>query len=225
MPPSAQPAPADQGRTSGRKGMSTPAMAKTKTNPLEHRSVAALFRRGERRGCVELSQVHDVAERLDLDDDEMSDLCDEIVRRGITLSDDCSRSGSEDAVRYASRDLAAATGDALRLLLDEIGRYPLLNADQEVELAKRIEQGDDEAKSTMINANLRLVVHIAKRYQNQGLTLLDLIQEGIFGLIRAVEKFDWRKGFKFSTYATWWIRQSLQRALQQQAREIHLPVQ
>ena len=199
-------------------------MAKTQTNPLEHPSVVSLLRRGARRGCVELSQVQSVADRIDLDDDEVGDICDEIARRGITLSDDCSREGSQDAVRYENRDLAVATGDALRLFLDEIGRYPLLSAEEEVELAKRIEQGDHEAKVTMINANLRLVVHIAKRYQNQGLTLLDLIQEGIFGLIRAVEKFDWRKGFKFSTYATWWIRQSLQRALQKQAREIHLPV-
>jgi RNA polymerase primary sigma factor len=199
-------------------------MAKTKTNPMEHPSVVSLLRRGERRGCVELSQVQSVADRMDFDDDEVSDLCDEIVRRGIKLSDDCSRQGSHDAVRYENRDLAVATGDALRLFLDEIGRYPLLTAEEEIELAKRIEHGDEDAKATMTNANLRLVVHIAKRYQNQGLTLLDLIQEGIFGLIRAVEKFDWRKGFKFSTYATWWIRQSLQRALQKQAREIHLPV-
>src|SRR5688500_7070449 len=198
-------------------------MAKTKTHPLEHPSVTSLLRRGERRGCVELSQVQSVADRMDLDDDEVGDLCDEIVRRGIELSDDCSRQGSQDAVRYENRDLAVATGDALRLFLDEIGRYPLLTAAEEIELAKRIEQGDDEAKATMVNANLRLVVHIAKRYQNQGLTLLDLIQEGIFGLIRAVEKFDWRKGFKFSTYATWWIRQSLQRGLQKQAMAVQLP--
>ncbi|HEX2039877.1 MAG TPA: sigma-70 family RNA polymerase sigma factor [Acidimicrobiales bacterium] len=200
------------------------ANTKTKSNPLDDPAVVALLRRGERRGCVELSQVQGLAERVGLDDDELGDVCDEMVRRGISLSDDCSRQGAQDTVRYESRDLAVATGDALRLFLDEIGRYPLLSSDEEIELAKRIEKGDQEAKETMINANLRLVVHIAKRYQNQGLTLLDLIQEGIFGLIRAVEKFDWRKGFKFSTYATWWIRQSLQRALQKQAREIHLPV-
>jgi RNA polymerase primary sigma factor len=196
----------------------------TKVPPLERPSVVAFLRRAERLGCVELSHVHDVAERAGLSDDELADVCEEIVRRGITLSDDCSREGAVDPVRYENRDLAVATGDALRLFLDEIGRYPLLTAEEEVELAQRVEKGDDEAKEQMVNANLRLVVHIAKRYQNQGLTLLDLIQEGIFGLIRAVEKFDWRKGFKFSTYATWWIRQSLQRALQKQAREIHLPV-
>ncbi|MDQ3756726.1 MAG: sigma-70 family RNA polymerase sigma factor [Actinomycetota bacterium] len=199
-------------------------MTKTKANPLDHPRVAALLRRGERRGCIELSQVQALADRAQLDDDALSDVCDEIVRRGISLTDDCSRQEAGEPVRYTSRDLAVITGDTLRLFLDEIGRFPLLDADEEVELAKRIEKGDDEAKAAMINANLRLVVHIAKRYQNQGLTLLDLIQEGIFGLIRAVEKFDWRKGFKFSTYATWWIRQSLQRALQKQAREIHLPV-
>ena len=118
---------------------------------------------------------------------------------------------------------AEASEDTLALFLDEIGRYPLLTAGQEVELAQRIEAGDEAARERMINANLRLVVHIAKRYQGQGLGLSDLVQEGMFGLMRAVEKFDWRRGFKFSTYATWWIRQSLQRALQKQAREIRLP--
>jgi RNA polymerase primary sigma factor len=125
-----------------------------------------------------------------------------------------------DRVPSASAD---ASEDTLALFLDEIGRYPLLTAGQEVELAQRIEAGDAAARERMINANLRLVVHIAKRYQGQGLGLPDLVQEGMFGLMRAVEKFDWRRGFKFSTYATWWIRQSLQRTLQKQAREIRLP--
>jgi len=125
-----------------------------------------------------------------------------------------------DRVPSASADTSE---DSLALFLDEIGRYPLLTAGQEVELAQRIEAGDAAAREHMINANLRLVVHIAKRYQGQGLGLPDLVQEGMFGLMRAVEKFDWRRGFKFSTYATWWIRQSLQRALQKQAREIRLP--
>jgi RNA polymerase primary sigma factor len=121
-------------------------------------------------------------------------------------------------------DLAHATTDALQLFLNEVGRYPLLTAKEEVELAKRIERGDREAKDRMINSNLRLVVSIAKKYQGHGLSLLDLIQEGIIGLIRAVEKFDWRRGYKFSTYATWWIRQAVQRGVANKAREIRIPV-
>jgi RNA polymerase primary sigma factor len=116
------------------------------------------------------------------------------------------------------------TTDALQLFLREAGRHPLLNAAQEVELAKRIERGDPDAKQTMIQSNLRLVVSIAKNYRNQGLPFLDLIQEGTLGLIRAVEKFDWRRGYKFSTYATWWIRQAVARALADKARTIRMPV-
>jgi len=116
------------------------------------------------------------------------------------------------------------TTDSLQLFLNEAGRYPLLTAAQEVELAKRIELGDDAAKDKMINSNLRLVVSIAKKYQGHGLSLLDLIQEGIIGLIRAVEKFDWRRGYKFSTYATWWIRQAVQRGVANKSRTIRIPV-
>src|SRR5213595_1657416 len=116
------------------------------------------------------------------------------------------------------------TTDALQLFLRDAGRHPLLTAAQEVELAKRIERGDDQAKQTMIQSNLRLVVSIAKNYRNQGLPFLDLIQEGTLGLIRAVEKFDWRRGYKFSTYATWWIRQAVARALADKARTIRMPV-
>jgi RNA polymerase primary sigma factor len=121
-------------------------------------------------------------------------------------------------------DVAGATTDALQLWLNEIRRYPLLTASQEVALAKRVEAGDAEAKERMIRSNLRLVVSIAKKYQNQGLSLLDLIQEGIIGLIRAVEKFDWRRGYKFSTYATWWIRQAVQRGVANKSRTIRIPV-
>src|SRR6185369_1071256 len=116
------------------------------------------------------------------------------------------------------------TQDALQLFLNQIGMFPLLTESQEVELAKRIERGDPEAKQRMINSNLRLVVSIAKNYQGHGLSLRDLIQEGIIGLIRAAEKFDWRKGFKFSTYATWWIKQAVQRGVANKARTIRIPV-
>jgi RNA polymerase primary sigma factor len=141
----------------------------------------------------------------------------------VVLSDDCGRS-SVDPTHFSNTDLAGITTDALQLFLNEIRRYPLLTADEEVELAKRIEAGDLEAKERMINSNLRLVVSIAKKYQGQELSLLDLIQEGIFGLIRAAEKFDYRKGFKFSTYATFWIRQAIQRGLANKARTIRIPV-
>src|SRR6202012_4993574 len=114
--------------------------------------------------------------------------------------------------------------DSLQLFLKDIGKVSLLTAAQEVELAKRIERGDHRAKQAMIEANLRLVVSIAKRYRNQGLPFLDLIQEGTIGLVRAAEKFDYRRGFKFSTYATWWIRQAVARALADKARRIRMPV-
>src|SRR6202030_1309813 len=116
------------------------------------------------------------------------------------------------------------TTDALQLFLREAGKHALLTAAQEVELAKKIESGDMQAKQRMIQSNLRLVVSIAKNYRNQGLPFLDLLQEGTLGLIRAVEKFDWRRGFKFSTYATWWIRQAVARALADKARTIRMPV-
>jgi RNA polymerase primary sigma factor len=126
--------------------------------------------------------------------------------------------------RYTQGEVADATSDSLELFLRDISQRPLLTAAEEVELAKRIEKGDTAAKNRMIESNLRLVVSNAKRYRGLGLPFLDLIQEGIIGLIRAVEKFDHRRGFKFSTYATWWIRQAMQRALQQQSRTIRIPV-
>ena len=121
-------------------------------------------------------------------------------------------------------DRSSDTDDALALFLREIRSYPLLTAEDEIQLARRIERGDAAARDRMVNANLRLVVSIARRFQGQGLPLLDLIQEGILGLIRAVERFDWRRGLKFSTYATWWIRQAVQRGLADKARTIRLPV-
>jgi RNA polymerase primary sigma factor len=184
--------------------------------------VNALIELGEREGCLELSDVVHVISEAELDEDETEHLYAEIERREIELSDDCGRAQPDST--YVNGDLAEATTDALQLFLNEMGKYRLLTAEEEVELAKRIERGDKEAKDLMVNSNLRLVVSIAKRYQGHGLTLLDLIQEGIIGLIRAVEKFDWRKGFKFSTYATWWIRQAVQRGVANKARDIRIPV-
>jgi RNA polymerase primary sigma factor len=185
--------------------------------------VEALLTHGEEHGCVGFSEVDEVAQALELEDDDVQALYEEIERRGIELKDDCARQSAPQAT-YVNGDLAHATTDALQLFLNEIGRYPLLTAKEEVELAKRVERGDREAKERMINSNLRLVVSIAKRYQGHGLSLLDLIQEGIIGLIRAVEKFDWRRGYKFSTYATWWIRQAVQRGVANKSREIRIPV-
>jgi RNA polymerase primary sigma factor len=185
--------------------------------------VAALVGRGEERGCVNLSELDELAQALDLLADDV-DLIEEMLdSRGIEVTDDCGRPGVEP-IGFRNGELATATTDALQLFLNEIRRYPLLTASEEVELAKRIEQGDLDAKERMINSNLRLVVSIAKKYQGQELSLLDLIQEGIFGLIRAAEKFDWRKGYKFSTYATFWIRQAIQRGLANKARTIRIPV-
>jgi RNA polymerase primary sigma factor len=183
----------------------------------------ALLAEGEEHGCIEYSEVDELVGILELEDDDVQALYEEIERRGIELRDNCGRADAPDAT-YVNGDLAHATTDALQLFLNEAGRYELLTADQEVDLAKRIERGDHEAKELMINSNLRLVVSIAKRYQGHGLSLLDLIQEGIIGLIRAVEKFDWRRGYKFSTYATWWIRQAVQRGVANKAREIRIPV-
>jgi RNA polymerase primary sigma factor len=182
-----------------------------------------LVEHGEEHGCVNLTELHDIAARLELEEQEVESVIERLESHGIELTDDCSRL-IEEEVEYTNTQVATATTDSLQLFLNEAGRYPLLTAAQEVELAKRIEQGDKIAKDLLVNSNLRLVVSIAKRYQGHGLTLLDLIQEGIIGLIRAAEKFDWRKGFKFSTYATWWIRQAVQRGVANKARVIRIPV-
>ena len=187
------------------------------------RRLDALLERGEEQDCVNLSELSETVQELELDDDEVQQLNDRIDARGLDVSDDCGLTDVE-TTRVTNDELATVTSDALQLFLRDVRRYPLLSKDEEVELAKRIEQGDLEAKEQMINSNLRLVVSLAKRYQGHELPLLDLIQEGIFGLIRAAEKFDWRKGYKFSTYATFWIRQAIQRGLANKARTIRIPV-
>ena len=186
-------------------------------------ALAALIDRGEEGGCLELSEVDEFVQALDLEEGDLGKLYEQLEARGITIRDDCGRESAtvapvDDAV------LAHVTTDTLQLFLNEIGRHRLLMPEEEIELARRIERGDLEAKERMINANLRLVVSIAKKYQGSELTLLDLIQEGILGLIRAVEKFDWRRGYRFSTYATWWIRQAVERGMDAKARTIKLPI-
>ena len=185
-------------------------------------ALARLLEEAEDTGCVNLSQLDAIVRRLGVPDDDLCDLHEAFEVRGIDVTDDCGRT-DVPATTYGNDGLAVATTDALGLFLNEIRRHPLLTAAEEVELSKRIEQGDAAAKERMINSNLALVVSIAKKYPQNELPLLDLIQEGIFGLIRATEKFDWRRGFKFSTYATYWIRQAIQRGIENKARTIRVP--
>src|SRR5204862_3470967 len=172
-------------------------------------------------GCVEFSDLAAAAEDMWLDEERLESVYAEAQRRGIDVTDSCGRGG---AATFTPDEVADATSDSLQIFLRDISQRRLLTAEEEVALAKRIERGDQEAKNRMIEANLRLVVANAKRYRGLGLPFLDLIQEGILGLIRAVEKFDHRRGFKFSTYATWWIRQAMQRGLQHQSRTIRIPI-
>jgi RNA polymerase primary sigma factor len=172
----------------------------------------------EELGELEEEVLEAYAHEHELEDEEIAALRAELEERGVEL---ISAPHAEPVVR-ATAPVSGAT-DSLTLFMNEAGRYPLLTAAEEVALAKRVERGDLAAKERMINSNLRLVVSIAKRYQGHGLQLGDLIQEGVIGLNRAVEKFDWRKGFKFSTYATWWIRQACQRAVSNQSATIRVP--
>ena len=167
----------------------------------------------EARGEIEQDELVAFAREQQLGDGELDELRRELEVRGV-------------AVRLPVRHEPgkAHVTDSLQLFLNEIGRHKLLTAAEEVELSKRVERGDARAKERMINSNLRLVVSIARKYQGHDVPFLDLIQEGIIGLNRAVEKFDWRKGYKFSTYATWWIRQACQRAVANQAKTIRVPV-
>ena len=196
---------------------------------LQHEDVQGLLENAESTGSVRQPDVADLIEAHQLDALETDAIWNELERRGIEITDTTEEPEKEEKKEKepAPPPLQVSyetTTDALQLFLREAGRHALLTAAQEVELAKRIERGDLGAKSHMIQANLRLVVSIAKNYRNQGLPFLDLIQEGTLGLIRAVEKFDWRRGYKFSTYATWWIRQAVARALADKARTIRMPV-
>jgi RNA polymerase primary sigma factor len=185
---------------------------------LQFEEVQGLLERAQVSRAVDTPEVNAVVDALGLDRVEKEALLYELEQRGVELVE-----RFEKSPQPAARASEEMSTDALELFLRETGRHPLLNASQEVELAKRIERGDPDAKRRMIESNLRLVVSIAKRYRNQGLPFLDLIQEGTLGLIRAVEKFNWRRGYKFSTYATWWIRQSVARGLADKARTIRMP--
>jgi RNA polymerase primary sigma factor len=181
--------------------------------------VRQLIDAAEQTGSIRAGEVSELVETHELGTLEAEALHREFEQRGIeVVEDEREQAPPPQPVVYET------TTDALQLFLREAGRHALLTAAQEVELSKKIERGDPEAKQRMIQSNLRLVVSIAKNYRNQGLPFLDLIQEGTLGLIRAVEKFDWRRGFKFSTYATWWIRQAVARALADKARTIRMPV-
>jgi RNA polymerase primary sigma factor len=184
--------------------------------------ITALVDRVAPGGCVNLSDLSDLVQELGLDEAQSQLVHEQIEARGVDVTDDCGQDA--ESTQIDNGDLAITTSDALGLFLRELRNYPLLTGEEEIELAKRIEKGDLQAKERLVNSNLRLVVSLAKRYQGQELPLLDLIQEGVLGLIRAAEKFDWRKGYKFSTYATFWIRQAIQRGLGNQARTIRLPI-
>src|SRR5213593_172808 len=182
--------------------------------------VREVIETAEQAGSVRASELTELVETHEMSELEAEALHRECEQRGIEVVEDKDKEEQPppQPIVYET------TTDALQLFLREAGRHALLTAAQEVELSKRIERGDPEAKQHMIQSNLRLVVSIAKNYRNQGLPFLDLIQEGTLGLIRAVEKFDWRRGNKFSTYATWWIRQAVERALADKARTIRMPV-
>jgi RNA polymerase primary sigma factor len=181
-------------------------------------SVPAFLEEAEEHESIDEAALEAFALEHDLDEEDLAELRAELEAREVEIV----QPPADEPVAPAHTQTAAPT-DALSLFMHRAGRYPLLTAAEEVALAKRVERGDAEAKERMINSNLRLVISIAKRYQRKDLPLLDLVQEGVIGLNRAVEKFDWRKGFKFSTYATWWIRQACQRAISNQSATIRIP--
>ncbi len=203
-------------------------LAKKKKNVLEYKEINDCFR-DMPLNAEQMDKVFDYLDAKNIDvlriSDNGSDSDDDIL---ILPNDDDDDDKKEDEVDMKKIDLSVPEGvsieDPVRMYLKEIGKVPLLSAEEEISLAKRMEQGDEVAKKRLAEANLRLVVSIAKRYVGRGMLFLDLIQEGNLGLIKAVEKFDYRKGYKFSTYATWWIRQAITRAIADQARTIRIPV-
>src|SRR5689334_22880503 len=196
----------------------------------ESEQIRALIERSEERGFIEPAELEAFVLEHELNEDEAEALQRELETIGLEVGAAPSASEKEEKEKEAAESevwaAEALTGaaDSLQLFLADVGRHKLLTAAEEVTLAKQIERGDPVAKRRMIESNLRLVVSIAKGYRGLGVPFLDLIQEGTLGLNRAVEKFDWRRGYKFSTYATWWIRQSVQRAVANHARTIRVPV-
>lgn len=213
---------------------------KTKnTKPVAELSVEqvkeALIEEGKKKGILTYAKIAARLAPFTLDSDQMDEYLEHVGEAGIEVSDDADDEDpdetelvKEETESFDLTDMSVPPGvkinDPVRMYLKEIGRVDLLTADEEIALAKRIEAGDIEAKGRLAEANLRLVVSIAKRYVGRGMLFLDLIQEGNMGLMKAVEKFDFNKGFKFSTYATWWIRQAITRAIADQARTIRIPV-
>jgi RNA polymerase primary sigma factor len=196
-----------------------------------------LVEQGKKRGVLTYKEIMERLSTFDQDSDQIDEFFEYLNDQGIEVINESEdedhdemipHDDVEDGEDYNFDDLSVPPGvkinDPVRMYLKEIGRVPLLSAEEEIQLAKRIEQGDEEAKRRLAEANLRLVVSIAKRYVGRGMLFLDLIQEGNMGLIKAVEKFDYQKGYKFSTYATWWIRQAITRAIADQARTIRIPV-
>jgi len=195
-----------------------------------------LISRGKRKGMLSYREIMDSLEQVELTNDQIEEVYEALANHGIEIIPDTSEEILDDVddgfhpdhEEDIELDLTIPEGialdDPVRMYLKEIGRVPLLSATEEIELARRVEAGDEAAKRRLAEANLRLVVSIAKRYVGRGMLFLDLIQEGNLGLIKAVEKFDYRKGYKFSTYATWWIRQAITRAIADQARTIRIPV-
>lgn len=197
-------------------------------------AISKLLDKGKKTGVLTYNEIMESLQSVDMSPDEIDELYDTFTKRGIDIIDNGNDIGPDDDSNLKDDeddidiDLSIPEGinidDPVRMYLKEIGRVPLLSADEEIKLAKRMEDGDLEAQKLLAEANLRLVVSIAKRYVGRGMLFLDLIQEGNLGLIKAVEKFDYNKGYKFSTYATWWIRQAITRAIADQARTIRIPV-
>lgn len=199
--------------------------------------IKELIKKGKKKGSLTYKEIMDALAELDIDKDKIETIYESLGQMGIEVIDDNEKSDDSEAKTDADedeeeevnlKDLSVPKGvsidDPVRMYLKEIGKIPLLSAEEEISLAKRMEAGEEYAKKRLVEANLRLVVSIAKRYVGRGMLFLDLIQEGNLGLIKAVEKFDYTKGYKFSTYATWWIRQAITRAIADQARTIRIPV-
>lgn len=194
--------------------------------------IKELIEKGKKKGNLSYKEIADTLEEIDIEADQIEKIYEMIESMGVEVTGDLEEPENLDDIEEVSPeeflDLSVPDGiaidDPVRMYLKEIGRVPLLSSDEEVELAIRVSSGDIEARKRLAEANLRLVVSIAKRYVGRGMLFLDLIQEGNLGLIKAVEKFDYEKGFKFSTYATWWIRQAITRAIADQARTIRIPV-